>query len=153
MKKSLYVISLLLLTTVLSACSIVSPFGFDDNEKVESKAEYTSPDDDSDYVLEQEAPVLPPETTQYAEDPFYGVWCFAGKVESNARNVLLDLEAQGFDARMFVSNSWSNLNPEMYYVVTAGMCSTEAEANQLLVYVKNCGYPSAYVKYSGYNIG
>ena len=80
---------------------------------------------------------------------FYGVWCYGSKSESEANNFASKLLNQGFDAQVFVTTDWTNLNPEKYYVVTAGICSTKEQAEQLLSSVKDNGYSDAYIKYTG----
>lgn len=80
---------------------------------------------------------------------FYGVWCCGSKSESDANKFASQLLNQGFDARVFVTTDWTNLNPEKFYVVTAGICSTKVQAEQLLGSVKANGYSNAYIKYTG----
>lgn len=92
---------------------------------------------------------VPTVTYTYEPSSFYGVWCAGSKSITDAENVASNLKNIGFDARVFVTTDWENLNPEMYYVVTAGVCNTKGEANQLLSAVKKSGYTDAYVKYSG----
>ena len=82
-------------------------------------------------------------------DAFYGVWCSGGKSKSDAENFAKELSDKGFNAQVFVTTDWKELNPEMFYVVTAGVCETKEEAEQLLVDVKREGYSDAYVKYTG----
>ena len=88
-------------------------------------------------------------TCTYDPSPFYGVWCAGSKSLNAAENVVTDLNNKGFDAQIFITTDWENLNSEMYYVVTAGVCNTKGEAEQLLSAVKRSGYTDAYVKYSG----
>ena len=111
---------------------------------------------DSDEARQQQQPVQQPQSQQPAEvpteskpSPFYGVWCSGSKSEADANNTASKLSAKGFGAEVFVTTDWSNLNSEKYYVVTAGVCSTRQEAQQLLERVKSSGYSDAYVKYSG----
>ena len=80
---------------------------------------------------------------------FYGVWCSGGKIKSDAENFAEELSGKGFNAQVFVTTDWKELNPEMFYVVTAGVCETKEEAEQLLISVKKEGYLDAYVKYTG----
>lgn len=54
----------------------------------------------------------------------------------------------GYDAQVFVTTDWSNLNSEKFYVVTAGVYLSESDANAALPSVQGF-YPDAYVKYSG----
>lgn len=85
--------------------------------------------------------------------PFYGIWCFGSKDEAEADNVASDLRGKGFDGRVFVTTDWENLNSEKFYVVSAGVYSSESEANDALGNVQSSGYGDAYVKYSGSYIG
>lgn len=57
-----------------------------------------------------------------------------------------------FDARVYVTTDWSNLNTEKFYVVTVGVYSTESEANANLTSVQSV-CQEAYVKYSGNYMG
>ena len=83
------------------------------------------------------------------DSAFYGVWCYGSKNEADANSFASDLSGVGFDAKVYVTTDWENLNTELYYVVTAGVCLTEDEANYLLESVKKAGYTDAYVKYTG----
>lgn len=85
---------------------------------------------------------------QSGNSPFYGIWCYGTKEEGEANFYAESLKASGFDARVFVTTDWSNLNTEKFYVVTAGVYPTESDANASLASVQNV-YPDAYVKYSG----
>ena len=77
------------------------------------------------------------------------MWCYGSKNEADANSFASDLSGVGFDAKVYVTTDWENLNTELYYVVTAGVCLTEDEANYLLESVKKAGYTDAYVKYTG----
>ena len=80
--------------------------------------------------------------------PFYGIWCDGFKESGDAYNYASSLNNAGFEAEVFLTTDWSNLNTESYYVVTAGTYGTEGEANANLMAVHSfC--PDAYVKYSG----
>lgn len=84
--------------------------------------------------------------------PFYGIWCSASKTQEEAENTISTLEQNGFHGQLFVSSEWSNLNPEMWYVVTAGLYSSESNAYTALSSIQRI-YPSAYIKYSGDYLG
>ena len=84
--------------------------------------------------------------------PFYGVWCSASKSAADMQTVTDALKRNGYDARVLVTTDWSTLNPEFWYVVTAGLYASEAEANTALSGVRTL-YSDAYVKYSGDYIG
>lgn len=90
---------------------------------------------------------------QQSEDTsFYGIWCYGSKEEGEANFYAETLKASGFDARVYVTTDWSNLNTEKFYVVTAGVYSTESEANANLTSVQSV-CQEAYVKYSGNYMG
>jgi hypothetical protein len=80
--------------------------------------------------------------------PFYGIWCNAAKDYASAQKAADKLINKGFDAEVFVTTDWSNLNSERWYVVSAGRFSTKESANAMLSSVKSV-YSGAYVKYSG----
>lgn len=80
--------------------------------------------------------------------PFYGIWCQASKDLTDAQSYAEFMKAKGFDAHVFVTTDWSNLNTEMWYVVTAGMYGTEKEADSALLNIQTV-CKDAYVKYSG----
>lgn len=85
---------------------------------------------------------------QYEAAPFYGIWCTASKDYAEAESSAYYISQQGFNAQVFVTTDWSNLNSEKWYVVSAGVYSTEEEANAALPGVRSI-YADAYVKYSG----
>ena len=58
---------------------------------------------------------------QSATTPFYGIWCYGGKSEEDADAYAQSMRSSGYDAQVFVTTDWSNLNPEKFYVVTAGI--------------------------------
>ena len=89
-----------------------------------------------------------------AKDPFYGIWCAADEGHYEAELYAQQLrEDFGFSsARVFLTSDWSNLNPESWYAVSAGVYSSEDEAYNYLGAVQSY-YSDAYVKYSGTYIG
>lgn len=88
------------------------------------------------------------QTQQAVNAPFYGIWCYGSKEEGDANAYAENLKVQGFDAKVFVTTDWNNLNAEKFYVVTAGVYATESDANAALASVQGiCA--DAYVKYSG----
>ena len=87
-----------------------------------------------------------------AAAPFYGIWCQASKSLSEAQQYAADMTAQGFAGKVFVTTQWSNLNTELWYVVSAGVYNTQGQAEAMLPNVQ-VFYPDAYVKYSGSYIG
>lgn len=92
-------------------------------------------------------PVAPPTSTD-TKEPFYGIWCHASKNQNEAAEYAVKMQSLGFNARVFITTDWSNLNSEHWYVVTAGVYSTKDAANAALSNVK-AHYKDAYVKYSG----
>lgn len=87
-----------------------------------------------------------------ANEPFYGIWCFASKDEQEAQQAADGYRQQGLDAQVFLTTNWENLNPEPWYVVSAGAWQTETEAQQALAAVQAV-QPDAYVKYTGAWLG
>ena len=87
-------------------------------------------------------------TQQSGNTPFYGIWCYGSKGEEESISYAETLKNSGFDAKVFVTTDWSNLNTEKFYVVTVGVYTTGDEANSSLASVQSvCS--EAYVKYSG----
>lgn len=84
--------------------------------------------------------------------PFYGIWCSASKSYEGMMEESAGLSQKGFASRVFVTTDWSNLNPEFWYVLTAGTYASEDAAYAALAQVQAV-YPDAYVKYSGEYIG
>lgn len=112
-------------------------------------AEFNNYEKANEKMLENLRDELSGTTAQQSEDTsFYGIWCYGGKEEGEANSYAETLKASGFDARVYVTTDWSNLNTEKFYVVTAGVYSTESEANAALTSVQSV-CPEAYVKYSG----
>ena len=84
--------------------------------------------------------------------PFYGVWCSASKSYADMQAAAGQLSQYGLPSGIFVTTDWSNLNPEFWYVLSAGTYSSESAAYAALLQVQNV-FPDAYVKYSGDYIG
>lgn len=80
---------------------------------------------------------------------FYGIWVGAFKNEENAEAQLAEAKSKGFPAEIFITTDWENLNPEPFYVVTAGVYETQTEAERYLTMAQDHIIPDAYVKYSG----
>ena len=79
---------------------------------------------------------------------FYGIWCYGSKGIEEAESYAETMRQNGYDAQVFLTTDWSNLNTDAYYVVTAGKYGSEVEAYNALPSVQNwCA--DAYVKYSG----
>lgn len=82
--------------------------------------------------------------------PFWGVWTFASKSESEAEEAAAQARAEGFDgAAVYLTTDWSNLNPEPWYCVSLGSGQTEQSVDIVLSKAHNGGHPDAYKKYSG----
>lgn len=88
------------------------------------------------------------DSSQSSISPFYGIWCGAAKTEAEAQKQAKKIRENGFDAQVFVTTDWSNLNTEKWYVITAGTYGTEEAASAVLPDVQRvCS--NAYIKYSG----
>ena len=88
------------------------------------------------------------DSSQSSIFPFYGIWCGAAKTEAEAQKQVKKIRENGFDAQVFVTTDWSNLNTEKWYVITAGTYGTEKAASAVLPDVQRvCS--NAYIKYSG----
>lgn len=93
-------------------------------------------------------PQVAPSTRVGDKEPFYGIWCQASKKHEESAKYADKMRSLGFDAQVFITTDWSNLNSEHWYVVTAGVYATKEDANAALSSVKtHC--KDAYVKYSG----
>ena len=93
-----------------------------------------------------------PSASPYSASPFYGIWCSASKSYEDMQREAASLTQQGLPAQIFVTTDWSNLNPEFWYVLTAGTYDSEGEAQTALAQIQAIR-PDAYVKYSGEYIG
>lgn len=88
------------------------------------------------------------DSSQSSISPFYGIWCGAAKTEAEAQKQAKKIRENGFDAQVFVTTDWSNLNTEKWYVITAGTYGTDEAASVVLPDVQRvCS--DAYIKYSG----
>ncbi len=83
---------------------------------------------------------------------FYGIWCGASKSFGEAQSLAYEMQQQGFPAAVFLTTDWSNLNPEPWYVVSAGTYKTQMAAEESLSIIHS-SYSDAYVKYSGTYLG
>ncbi len=83
-------------------------------------------------------------------EPFWGIWISASKSEFEMAALIQQLKGDGFEnSVMTMTTDWSNLNPEPWWVVSAGRYASEEQANSALSEIKQKGYTSAYVKYTG----
>ena len=85
--------------------------------------------------------------------PFWGVWAYASKDSDEALEFAGQAEDQGFDAEVFLTTDWSNLNDEPWFVVSLGCFDTEEAASGTLDRAHEAGYADAYAKYSGDYVG
>ena len=136
MKRIFCLISGVMAIFMLSSCTLVVPTGKIKEEKpaVEEK---------------KEMPEMEVEVGKNEVEPFWGIWCYASKDGDDADEFAQKLNEKGFDAQIFVSSEWTNLNSVTHFVVTAGTYKTEEDAKSVLESVKASGYKDAYVKYSG----
>ncbi len=90
-----------------------------------------------------------PEDYTAADMSFYGVWISASK-NLEASWELADLiRHDGVTGYVYVSSEWSNLNPETWYLVSAGIYETYEDALAGLDRMHEAGYADAYIKWSG----
>ena len=81
---------------------------------------------------------------------YYGVFVSSAKTPEGCIPTVNKLEEAGFIMEPVVyTPDFSGLNPEPYYVVTAGLFTSENDANDTLAKVKKAGFTDAYVKYAG----
>jgi hypothetical protein len=84
----------------------------------------------------------------------YGVFVMSAKDKEKCVEMEMKLEDAGFDDDiMLYTPDFSGLNPEPYYVVSAGLFETETEANSRLKEVQAAGFKDAFVKLAGKYIG
>lgn len=79
---------------------------------------------------------------------FYGIWCGASKEYAGAEEIADILKASGFEADIFITTDWDNLNAEQWYVVSAGKYYEEKDAEKNLPIIKEV-FGNAYIKFSG----
>lgn len=84
------------------------------------------------------------------EQDYYGVFVSSAKSSAGLIPTINKLEEAGFDTNSTVyTPDFSGLNPEPYYVVTAGLYKSESDAREALSGIKTAGFKDAYVKYAG----
>ena len=86
---------------------------------------------------------------QVPHEPFYGIWTAASGDLDEAQGFADALKDAGFDAAVYITTDWSNLNPVQWYVVSAGEYPTEEAAEEMLSKVHSAGWTDAYIKYTG----
>ncbi|MCR5331185.1 MAG: hypothetical protein K6E62_08350 [Lachnospiraceae bacterium] len=81
---------------------------------------------------------------------YYGVFVSSARSPEGCTPTVNKLEEAGFIREPVVyTPDFSELNPEPYYVVTAGLFTLESDAEETLAKVKKAGFTDAYVKYAG----
>lgn len=118
----------------VTIASIYSGTTYEDTVISEIDFSYSHPDISQEEISGMEA--------------FWGIWCVASKNKDDLNSAVDKFNNVGIKATIIVSTDWSNLNSEKWYVLTAGMYSTENEAEAMLDEVRKY-YSDAYVKYSG----
>jgi hypothetical protein len=83
------------------------------------------------------------------KEPFWGVWVYASKNESEAQQFAEDVRSSGVKVGVVLTTDWSNLNTESWYVVYIGPFSNQTDAETAQTQAVNNGYSNAYTKYSG----
>lgn len=80
---------------------------------------------------------------------FYGIW--TGKTTSleAAQNETNALRAFGYDAKIYLTTEWTNLDPIPAYMISTGEYGSEEEAQASLESVKATGRNEAYIQYTG----
>ena len=95
--------------------------------------------------LAQEESSEPQET----HAPFYGIWIAASGDYDEVKAYADEMRERGFNAGVYVTTDWSNLNPVRWYVVSAGEYPSEEAAQADLFNVRDAGWTDAYIKYTG----
>lgn len=147
MKKIGLVLTSVLVVFICSSCSL--KLTIDTNSKTE-KAEVVDTTKSTGSTEKSNEEITNTNLSNIEEaHAFYGVWCSGSKNRSDAEKIAMDLSDKGYKPQIIVTTDWENLNPEKFYVVTAGVCETKQEAELLLSDVKKSGYSDAYIKYTG----
>ncbi len=81
---------------------------------------------------------------------YYGVFVASFKTAEECLDTEMKLDDAGYRLCPVVyTPDFSKLNPEPYYVVTAGLYGLQEDAEKALAEVKAAGFKDAYVKYAG----
>ncbi len=96
---------------------------------------------------------ISPVMASSTHSPFYGIWLTASKDRSDCEAEVEELQDFGYDADVYETTDWDNLNSEHWYVVSAGEYSSKKSAQSVLSDLKDDGYTDGYVKYTGDWIG
>ncbi len=145
MNKIKLLFTVIVIMLACAGCSVIP------NNTLENRYENAETDKQitESEAKEEKADVKEGTAGNLKSDAFYGVWCYGGKSKEDAQAIASNLSDEGFNAEVFVTTDWENLNSEKFYVVTADVCATEEEAEEVLALVKEKGYASAYAKYTG----
>ncbi len=100
---------------------------------------------DHPYLTQEEESSAPQET----HAPFYGIWIAASGDYDEVKAYADEMRERGFNAGVYVTTDWSNLNPVRWYVVSAGEYPSEEAAEADLFNVRDAGWTDAYIKYTG----
>ena len=81
---------------------------------------------------------------------YYGVFVSSSKDPDKCTPVIEKLEeADFYGSSIIYTPDFDGLNPEPYYVVAAGLYTSESDAKELLSDLKAAGFADAYVKHAG----
>ncbi len=103
--------------------------------------------DDDTYGIYEEPDVS---VSSFESGEYYGVFVASFKTTDECLDTEMKLDDAGYRLCPIVyTPDFSELNPEPYYVVTAGMYSSKKDAEDTLADVKAAGFKDAYVKFAG----
>ncbi len=92
--------------------------------------------------------------SSFESGEYYGVFVASFKTPDECVDTEMKLDDAGYRLCPVVyTPDFSKLNPEPYYVVTAGLYSSQQDAEKTLEEVKAAGFKDAYVKNTGKYIG
>ena len=83
---------------------------------------------------------------------FVGIWIGAADNLEEAKSQAEEAAAHVGVVQIFLTSDWSNLNPDPWYVLTAGIYASRSEAEMMLPEIQKYD-PEAYIKASGARIG
>ena len=151
MKKIGLIAVIALVVLGCSGCSVDFSLKIGDDSKNVQPPKQEAPyvKQEAPYVKNVDKNIPHNEPVVHETTAFYGVWCGGSKTKNEVQSIASNLAKAGFKPQIFDTSEWENLNSERFYVVTAGVCKTEQEAEKLLDRVKNKGYSDAYIKFSG----
>ena len=96
--------------------------------------------------FKQEKSSIPDSVTH---TPFYGIWIAASGDYDEVKAYADEMRERGFNAGVYITTDWSNLNTVRWYVVSAGEYPSEEAAEADLFNVRDAGWTDAYIKYTG----